>query len=876
MELTTQLSPYFFLASGVAATLLGILAAWKIAGRKRWLAVAACQLPGLTLIIVAAYIWHGIWEDARHSSEIFTAFSPGEDLITQEQTAFQLLSRSSPRIRDGVIRLAFASSTNATLALPRMEILLQSALQLDPTGEGRENLWRNVVQPALQSRPVREVILLSAAVAAIGGYSSNRANSVLQFLAPLIAGETNSEKRSIELGLFVPLADFASTEQIESVANLLLLELLEEPNPMQVNIKTWSINPVGARRVRDLRRLASRLSGVPARRFADRVITPLGSQTNASIALALGKVLADMKSELDPNQVAQAMTNFIQQLPRKRDGVMQERAGPLTALAEIMTPGQAAIAMTLLLDLLRREPDMWYHRELTRPLKPLAQRLSEDDAQRFAEPIAEASSEALELMRDRIPQEQAYILTDRLMQKAVDTPNPTRRRSQVPGVAPLVTRLTPERAVKLEREIWRVFVADTDDLRRSDEASFLVMVMPQLPDEEVASLAGRIVEQMKQSRLDLPILVRVLTPLLPRANPATIRDAVACVLKIYDSSNRILRLTGLEQREFLLGAGLTAKEIERVLEPLVVDLENCEAVDNCMGYVTTLVPLGDRLSARQTERVANRMVFLLTQRPEVLGITSLAHLATNVTLTSSQAKRIADILLPLALECRPPDSQWIAAQCTEPFLARLDAAEAESTGQAIISTMAKMRGQMCAVLDAKCLLQLTNALQPDQARRLGDLLLQMPVQRGNSPGFISLMDSAQNLETRPPTTDWGLPSAFVEHQEKQRYQYRLEAWAGSLAGMMEVMTKQDAALVADQVAARCAEQGELEPMLYEEHIARVLQYASDTALNTILRAPFAVGGLRLTALRAYELKTGKSFGGNQWRFAASMMSTNSP
>jgi hypothetical protein len=115
---------------------------------------------------------------------------------------------------------------------------------------------------------------------------------------------------------------------------------------------------------------------------------------------------------------------------------------------------------------------------------------------------------------------------------------------------------------------------------------------------------------------------------------------------------------------------------------------------------------------------------------------------------------------------------------------------------------------------------------------------------------------------------------FIERQENWRYRYRLEAWSRSLAAMLQRMPNEDARLIADQVAARCAEQGELAPVLFEEQTAHVLQHASESALNRILETPFAVGGLRRSALRAWELKSGKSFHGNKWEFTDSRRVAN--
>jgi hypothetical protein len=92
---------------------------------------------------------------------------------------------------------------------------------------------------------------------------------------------------------------------------------------------------------------------------------------------------------------------------------------------------------------------------------------------------------------------------------------------------------------------------------------------------------------------------------------------------------------------------------------------------------------------------------------------------------------------------------------------------------------------------------------------------------------------------------------------------------------MARMGKAEARSIAEQVAARCVEQGQMGPVLFDEQTATVLHYASGPALTKILEAPLAVGGLRRIALRAWELKSGTSFHGDKWTFAASTVATNS-
>lgn len=343
-------------------------------------------------------------------------------------------------------------------------------------------------------------------------------------------------------------------------------------------------------------------------------------------------------------------------------------------------------------------------------------------------------------------------------------------------------------------------------------------------------------------------------------------------MKSYDKSAMGLGSNGLEQRDFLLGASLTTEQMKRVLEPLVAALEHDEDHASYLGTARCLAALADQLSSDQQERVANRLVFLATQRPDAYAMASLSLVASNLTLTPYQAKRIVDIILPSALQCRLPQSMWFA-NCLDPFTSRLAAGEAETQGRSIISAMgAKFGNMMCTTLDARCLLSLTNVLGPEEARRLAEQLLQIPVQRGNEPGLQSLLDDSPGTIA---SADWKLPSRFIERQESARYKYRLEAWSRSLAALLERMKPAEAQTIAEPVAARCAAQGETGPIAFEEQTARVLHYASAPVLEEILRRPFTGGGLRLMVLRAMELKTGKSFQGDKWRFATSLVATNS-
>jgi hypothetical protein len=854
MDPVDHLIPFLLFLAGSALVLLGVLVFRKTRQPSRLLWLFLCLTPAIILVGIGWRLESRLLQDARTSRQLFVSLDPGPNLLVQEAEAFQVLATNSPRVREGVLRLAFASPTNAATALPRLEILLHCAVRLPAEKHNEpERLWTTVVQPALRKKPPREVVFLAAATAALGNYDATRVNVVLQELHPLLGSETNPVARATALGVFLPLVEFAPPDQVDSAANLLLTKVLEEQDPMRGTVVLASFKLERSRLLTDLRRAAARLRDTQARRFADQVLTKLASQTNQSRAQALGWALDAVKSSLSPEQMDRAVTNLIQQLPRNRGGELHERAGPLVGLAEVLPPRQAAGAVELLLGSLRQESDRWWHAELSRALKTLAPRLTDDDLLRLAEPMEAAAPDVVEIIRHRIPQEQVYLWMDRLLQGIIDTPNPTRRSAQIPRVAPLAVRLSPERAAKLVDELWHIFLRDADGSRRWDEAGCLVALVPHLADEQVVSQAKLIVERMQQPNSDLGTPVKLLIPFLGRCAPETAQEAVACVMKRSEELKPGFGSPRVQEREFLLGAPFTPAEKKILLEPLVAAFESHDRLDNYMGWVTGLKPVADLLAPDQAERVANRLVHLYTNRPTAMSVSLLNSLATNMTLTPFQSKLIADAILPRALEYHMPDSDTFA-RCSGLFLRQLDPADAEATGQTIIDAMARMRDPMAAVLDAKCFVPLAQALQPDQAARLAEQLLKIPAQRGNRPGLESLMDAASE-PTLP--ADWMLPAVFLERQENGTYQHRLQAWSRSLAALMERMEKNEAQRIADQVAARCAEQGQTCSIAFEEQIALVLQHASEPTLARILRTPFGLGGLRRTALRAWELKTGQ-------------------
>jgi hypothetical protein len=869
---------------GTMLFLAAILVARKIPARWRISWLMFCLVPAIGLLLVAQHLYQLRREVERQSLAIFSRITPNAELCDTEIAALGVLATNSLAVREEVMRLAFANNDNAGGALPRLELLLHCVLQSDPTGEGREELWQKVVKPALRKNPPREVILLAAALTTIGGYGQSEAATVLPKLYPLFAGETNSEMRTLPLGVFAPLAEFASEDQVENAANFLLLEVLKEPNPVKFQVWFPEADPIPSRNLKDLCRVADHLSGPAARRFADKILPAMAAATNVSRTIALGKMMVAMKADLNATQMNLAVSSLNSRWLGDRDFVLQ-RGGLLASLAAAMTPEQASNCVVVVLAGIEAQPNQWWRERPTEPLKTLATRLDKEALLKLAGPMAANTPVVMETVRARISEEEAYDLMIKLEQNMLDTPDAKKRSAKVPGIQSLATCFSPEPAGTLADQLWHLYLRDQDGQRRNDEAYCLVALFPRMNDQQAANMAKLVVKQMQQPGSDLPVLIGILNPLLNRCEPATVKEAVACLIAF---PNR--RPAGRELNEFMLGAHMTPAQIKTMIEPLVAGLENVDNIGASLSYVKPLAPLTGQLSTDQMKRVADSMVFLYTQRPEGRGseqfFPRLDMLVTNVSFNPKQSKRIQDIVLPEALDSRSYLPSPYAN--TVGFLSRgMDSAGAGETGQLILSAMVRALtlkvggpfrsyGQVLSTGSmmqngTQCLQAMARSLQPEQSERLAGQLMQMATYYGNHPGFFVLLDAANP----PAPAGWQLPWEFIEHQEQRHDNYVLGAWSQSVEAMISRMNKVDAQNIADQVATRLAQQAGLGPMAFDEPTAKLLQYASEPVLKEILTKPCAVGGLRQIVLNAWELKTGKPFKDEIWKFSTSTGNSNS-
>lgn len=127
--------------------------------------------------------------------------------------------------------------------------------------------------------------------ASVGGYDRDKAETVLPQLYPLFAVETNSGMRLLPLGVFAHLAEFATGEELEKAADLLLLEMLGDSAPLAFQTFLPAADPVPSRKFNELYRVTSHLSGPAAGHFADEILWAMAKSTNISQTIALGKAV---------------------------------------------------------------------------------------------------------------------------------------------------------------------------------------------------------------------------------------------------------------------------------------------------------------------------------------------------------------------------------------------------------------------------------------------------------------------------------------------------------------------------------------------------------------------------------------------------------
>src|SRR6185295_7970140 len=229
------------------------------------------------------YIALGIRQDNRQAEEFYSRLEDQSKLTSHEAGALRTLAQSLPRVREGTLRLAFSNQTNAAIALPRLEFLLQATLQLDPEGKRRRRLWDKVVQPALKGQPSTEVLTLSAAAADILRLGSNQVGQVVRPFLSALEHETRADLRYTSACILVAMAGRVPLEQAVPVSRFLVQEAQAITN----------LNPGDA--VGSLRRIAV---------LANGIAQLTNQQTSDLVQPVIARVLSEMERETNTMRIA--------------------------------------------------------------------------------------------------------------------------------------------------------------------------------------------------------------------------------------------------------------------------------------------------------------------------------------------------------------------------------------------------------------------------------------------------------------------------------------------------------------------------------------------------------------------------------------------
>lgn len=138
------------------------------AGERRYAVLSTLRFLPYLLLGVAAMLALGGYGYIKDKQQAELLFSAIEGWLSQNAAgdraggeSFRALAASSERVRWMVLGLAFADEENAGRAKDRMPSLLRLCLGLDPGGERRERLWREIGRPALEKDAGDSVIDLA-------------------------------------------------------------------------------------------------------------------------------------------------------------------------------------------------------------------------------------------------------------------------------------------------------------------------------------------------------------------------------------------------------------------------------------------------------------------------------------------------------------------------------------------------------------------------------------------------------------------------------------------------------------------------------------------------------------------------------------------
>jgi hypothetical protein len=832
--------------SGLILFVVGLIAGRKLPKRFR----LAWIVPALLLLGVAAYQVIGKREDNRQARQLFERLETGHTLSPNEAEAVRALASAPARVREQVLELAFASTNNAAIALPRLGFLLHCCLELEPAPALPMKIWRDTVMPAIKARPSTAIFRIAAATADYLRLGSNEVGQVAGPLLAILQNEPDPSARLLLIKELSPLADRMQPPQTRILAESLLRALSEEKNQTEYGTLTSG-----------LMLAVNQFDSEWAQRTISQALSLLETNKDSFKSAALVKGLAQLRGQMNPEQL-QRTAYFLANGWLESNG--QVKPGAVDLLPEfvkLLPPEEVEKLVLLALGKMESHSASIFYQSWTKALTPfLKESAARMGAERTAaivsshfEPVREPWSDILwgRLMTPLLsgrPVEEAAPLAQQLLEKTLLTRGQARVWS-VERFSALAERLQSADAKPMADRILDQLTETEDSYEFDALVSCLVRLADRLDEASANEIAQCLLAAMDPAQVVKYLaLARVLDPLSASLEPATAERAIFSLLGAMNRGKNIYRMSLLAQRFAPLAADATPDQIRAVIERLVGGLEAEKDLDGIVVIAPGLAALADHMDPAQGSRVGEILLRGLEQEPVKLFLAGKAIDRLANQMSPDQSKRGVEMLLKRGLGRGGPELYW--AQKAPSVAGGLTPELAENLVQELTASLSRERDPNRIYQRIRATIPFASGLRPDQVHRLGNWLLQT-VEDTNSFALARLL---VGLPLRP-SAGWSSPRSFIAHEEETMEIHALRGLCEALATLLPRMNEQDASEIAGRLAWRFQQQGWFKPLPYDSQLAEALRYAPEQSLANILKTPFAVGGLRQTTLRALELKT---------------------
>jgi hypothetical protein len=521
-----------------------------------------------------------------------------------------------------------------------------------------------------------------------------------------------------------------------------------------------------------------------------------------------------------------------------------------------------------------QEGEMFRLDLFVKPLAPLASRLGPEANARFVQRVVDAmthgaSQEALRKLSgavtsavERVTAEQAGPLAEQLLERLYQEPNNVTRAPMITAFAALVARVGPQPAKQFSDRLesgLAIVLTRGDPSELEEQVNCLSAAALRLDSEPAREFAERMVIVMEEHQDHTLVLAGLLVAVEPHLTEDLRERAVRCLRSAMEGPATVAQWTAFLQRLERLHAPPAPEKRAAILERIVRAMEKAPDAGSLTPLVKHVAPLMGSLDPDQARRLGESML-LAAQDPRsaVLAFDALRDFSEK--LAPDQLKRAVDLVMTRIKTSDPATTSWLL-RALKPFAGGLEPDQASSLMDQLLTVMEQQGYTVTTMGIAANLPVVGDRLDRAQARRSAERIT------------VALEDTADSLSLgrlkgmrRNSKLTEGLPpySILLARTESMTDSWRLAVLCRALSGLLAKLQKDEAEALGRRIAARFEKQGWHAPLVFDETMPLVLQYAPEQSLVDILKPPFAVGDLRQAVLRAWELKTGSTFDNNLW------------